>query len=157
MSEMPQVCLIKDLAPDNPATLGTLRYRNLAAAALRFERADTAFLENVWHAPHGSMEEMDAAQLAAGAYLTRIANQVTAANTPKQHDLWAERFTQASIEIFGQPDPHEAKLLTHRKQLRLFGYQSDPNVDQRSVDYLLEFYSSVVGEPENRELSEVDR
>lgn len=144
---LPTVCHITDLAPENPATLGTLSYKNLASAALKYEHADTLFLADAWQAEQGSMEERNAAENAASAYLSRIAHRIITAPTPAQHDLWAARFTNASIDIYGQPDPHEAKRVIHELQLRHIGYQEMPHVDQHALEYLLDFYRSVVGEP----------
>lgn len=151
---LPAVCHITDLAPANPATFGPLSYRNLASAALRYEHAEAPLLSEVWHADNGSMEERNAAENAASAYLTRISHHIITASTPAQHDLWAQRFNQGSIEIYGQPDVSEAKTLIHDEQLYLLSYQSRPDVDQRAVDYLLDFYSSVVGEPDHTESSQ---
>ncbi len=150
MSEVPLVCLLDDIAPDDMFTAGPLTYHSgrLASAALRYEQMDGALMSDLWTPDKTSVQYAHAASNAASAYLVRTAHRATAASTQAQRDLWSERYTQASIEFYGQPDPTEAKRLIHTKQRKLIELQSYPLADQRQVDYLLNFYTSIAGDPD---------
>jgi hypothetical protein len=148
MAEAPLVCLLDDIQPNDPLTSGPLTYSNLAPAALRYEKADGAFMSDIWNPDQSPIQQLHSARNTASAYLVRAACQLTSASTPEQHSLWSKRFTRASIDLFGEPDPAEARRLIHTKQRRLLRLQSNNAVDQSLVNTLLEFYSSVAGEPD---------
>lgn len=148
MAEVPLVCLIDDIKPNDLFTSGPLTYDNLAPAALRYEQADGALTSSLWTPGQTIIQQEQAARNAASAYLVRTAHQGTTARTAAQRDLWDKRYTQASIEFYGQPDPAEARRLIHDKQRRLLDLRSHPKADQHQVGFLLNFYASVVGEPD---------
>jgi hypothetical protein len=74
-----------------------------------------------------SIEELAQGRKLAELYLIKTALEATSAQTPASRALWAERFTQASVEMYGEPDVTVATQILS-EQLALF---SSTGVDPR--------------------------
>lgn len=141
------------LRPDQPTSEGPLTYSSLASIVNAYEGFESNLVREVLDAPSGSLLEHDRAKQLAMYNLVRTALRVTTARAPRQHDVWAERFTKSSIELFGAPDPAEARRLMREDQLWLMGLQGKAGVDQSSLDFLLHFHASAIGEPDTSTVS----
>lgn len=150
MSEIPATRIFYDIRPDRPDTDATpLTYSNLSAAAAEHDQLADARLARAWESESDSIEEDHAAREAALANLARTALRVVEAPNPRVHDQWAERFTESSIELFGEPDADEARKILRDHQRWVASLQANPTIDQEAVNFLLDFYEPLVGKPDH--------
>src|SRR5262245_45379622 len=116
MPEIPIVHHTVDLELQDPGTFAAhLAYPNIAAAAIEHGQWERDRRALVWDSEPGSMDERFATRQLAAAYMSCAAAQVVAAPTPALHDVWAKRFTDASIELYGSPEPEEATRLVGKE------------------------------------------
>lgn len=64
---------------------------------------------------------------------------------PEAQRLWSERFTQASIALYGAPDPDTARALIVHDLETLAELVGQPNVDQARLERVQAFYNQHLG------------
>jgi hypothetical protein len=62
-----------------------------------------------------------------------------------RRNLWADRFTRASVALYGQPDADEAGRLLTKEYQSLLQLKGRADVSQRHVNLLLKTYKPLVG------------
>ncbi|GAC1499761.1 MAG: hypothetical protein NVS1B10_02820 [Candidatus Saccharimonadales bacterium] len=144
---MPEIPSIKVLEAINPANSGTgeetLVYEGLASAIEKYRPTNAQRSDAVWDAEPGSLEELSKAKQLASEYLLRTSEKAigsSAVNT----DLWANRFTLATSELYGEPDKAEATRLIANEYSFLLGLKGNSNVSQPNVQLLLDTYKPIV-------------
>jgi len=140
MSEIPSVKVLQAI---NPANSGTgeeeLIYHGLAIAVDRYAPTNAQRSTAVWVTEAGSLEELSKAKQLASEYLLRTSRRVVEAHSGNR-DLWADRFTQAAIELYGEPDQAEARRLLTNEYNFLTQLRCNQAVSQRHVEFLLHTY-----------------
>lgn len=104
----------------------------------------------------GTMEELVAARQLAFAYWLATAGRVITSG-PHNRDVWADRYTNASVELFGAPDEKEATVEVIRQKSVFENCHSDPNVDAGKLDLVLTEYAKVIDTATQLPSSEVER
>ena len=135
--EVPEAKVFRAITPENAGTGDeVLRYTNLESSVVRHAVDHAARSHRMWDAEPGSLEELYAAQELASEYLVRTAHEL---NYPgSNRELWAERFTQASTERYGQPDTEDVSQMFTREYWRLQELRGDERVTVGLLDYVLD-------------------
>lgn len=152
MPAIPGVKVLEAIKPDNAGMdEDALRYSGLMAAAggyalTNFERAEAFF-----NSEPDSLDELSAGRALASEYLVRTAARLVDSHVGNR-DLWASRYTQASIELYGEPEKATALGLLSSEYRLLQELRDREGVSEPHVEYLLDLYSSLLGT--NRDAAE---
>lgn len=115
MSKPPKTPNVAILEPFNPspesARRETLEYEKLGAEALRHAQFDGWRQNEFFAAEPGSLEEERAGRQWAMQYLLMTAARLNEVQTEESKNLWSERFTQATRELYGEPEQEVAQQL----------------------------------------------
>lgn len=144
MSEIKHVDILDSIQPANSGT-GEAR---LVSGGLRqwvdeyrVDHADRS--ARVWSAEQGSVDEEFAARQLASEYLLRTAVQLDQSPGVTDRNLWADRYTEASVELYGAPESAEAKRLA-REDLRIYrSLIGNEAVSQDELTILINAYESI--------------
>ena len=99
MSEIPGVEVLKAIKPINSGTGDeVLLYDELVSVVNAYKLTNFERSAAVWESQEESLEEFSAARQLAFEYLLRTAIEVTDPSRGN-YDLWADRFTQATVEL----------------------------------------------------------
>lgn len=74
-------------------------------------------------------------------YLLITALKLQRATTAQERDLWSQRYTQASIDTFGAPDPNEAAMIAAADLPLFIDASRRSSLDRDVLDLLLTSYS----------------
>jgi len=144
MSEIPSVKVLEAI---NPANSGTgeevLAYQGLASAVEKYRPTNPARSAEFWDSEEGSLEELSKAKQLASEYLLRTADKVVTSYEGNR-DLWADRFTQATVELYGEPETVEATRLVSSEYTALSQLQGKEGVSQQHVNFLLDTYRPMI-------------
>ena len=139
----PKVTLLKAFRPDQQKVAdATLSYPDLETKVVNQQSYDALR----WEQFLGEDDELAQAAHAenlASQYLLQTALRLNQASTPELKEMWSQRFTQASIELFGRPDPEIAKQLFREQGEEIEALFSDPNVDFYLLDHLRSTYRAL--------------
>lgn len=140
MSEIPSVNVLEAI---NPANSGTgeeaLTYNGLAAAVEKYRPTNVQRSADFWDSEVGSLDELSKAKQLASEYFLRTAEQVVNSNQDNR-DLWANRFTIATTELYGEPERAEVAHLLSNEYYTLLQLRGDDRVSQQHVRILLDTY-----------------
>lgn len=143
-TDVPSIKTLEAIQPANSATgEPVLTYDNLSAAVAKYRLTNARRSDLVWEAELGSLTEQGKARQLAFEYLLRNSEQVVESNETNR-DLWAERFTQASIEIYGEPDKTETTRLITDEYEQLLGLRGQEDISQEPLELLLKTYQPIV-------------
>lgn len=146
---MPEIPSVKVLEAIKPANSGTgeevLAYQGLASAVEKYRPTNSARSSEFWDSEQGSLEELSKAKQLASEYLLRTADKVVSSHEGNR-DLWAGRFTQATVELYGEPEAAEAAQLISAEYTTLSRLQGKEGVSQQHVDFLLNTYGPMIAE-----------
>lgn len=150
--KIPTVTVLNPIRPEH-ARSGEplLSYPNLGKAVLKHAPYESMRWQEFIDAQEGSIDEAKKAEALAKQYLLLTAHQLTQAETSENKELWTKRFTEASIELHGEPDPEIAKGLLLQQQKEFEDLQGNPNVSQSQLQWLLKKYDEL-GIQESTEL-----
>lgn len=116
----PDVLIIKALKPEQSSTKDDkLRYTNLSSAALRHSKYDSLRWSEFLSSPESSIVEEKKAEHLALQYLLQTSEKLNNSKEDDSIQAWSERFTNSSIELFGEPNSENAKrlLIKDRNQI----------------------------------------
>lgn len=104
------------LGPITPATESVradqLAYENLKPAVTKHLPYEADRQQVFWDSAPGSLDERAAAEQLAAQYMLAGALKLNQeATTPESTQLWSERYTKATSELYGAPDPEIAQSL----------------------------------------------
>lgn len=154
MSEIPSVKVLEAI---NPANSGTgeevLAYNGLAQAVEKYRPTNPARSAEFWDSEEGSLEELSKAKQLASEYFLRTADKVVSSHEGNR-DLWADRFTQATVELYGEPEKEEATRLVRSEYGFLSQLKGQEGVSQEHVNYLLDVYKPMLAENTDVETDE---
>lgn len=146
MSEIPSVKVLEAI---NPANSGTgeevLVYRGLSSAVEKYRPTNSTRSAKFWDSEQGSLEELSKAKQLASEYLLQTADKVVSSHEGNR-DLWADRFTQAAVELYGEPEAAEVIRLVSAEYTMLLRLQGKEGISQQHLNFLLDTYRSMVTE-----------
>ena len=143
MSEIPSVKVLEAINPANSGTgEAVLAYNGLAAAVEKYRPTNSQRSTEVWDSELGSLEELSKAKQLASEYLLRTSEKVVDSHAGNC-DLWADRFTLAATELYGEPEKAEAACLVTQEYALLLELQGDNGVSQQHVQLLLDTYKPI--------------
>jgi len=153
MSDIPSIKVLEAFKPDN-AGKGeqSLVYVGLMSAIERYKESHIARSQRMWDSEVDSLGELSAAQELAKDYLLQTSGKLVDSDE-KNRDLWASRFTEASIELYGAPEKKEATSLLREEYDLLNTLKDDDGVSQDLVNYLIATYEKII--PPDTETEEV--
>jgi len=153
MSDIPSIKVLEAFKPDN-AGKGeqSLVYVGLMSAIERYKESHIPRSQRMWDSEVDSLGELSAAQELAKDYLLQTSGKLVDSDE-KNRDLWASRFTEASIELYGAPEKKEATSLLREEYDLLNTLKDDDGVSQDLVNYLIATYEKII--PPDTETEEV--
>ena len=144
MSEIPTIDVLEAIKPSNAGTgEEALAYRGLATAVDMYAHTNEERSTSFWEAESGSLEEYSKARQLALEYFLRTSNKVVG-SIETNRNLWADRFTQATSELYGQPDATEVTRLIAKDYLELNQLRDKPSISQYHVNFLIETYRPII-------------
>lgn len=159
MSKASPVQVLDAITPSNAGTgEETLKYDDLENAVKKYSQKRNERAETVWSAEDGSLEEQYNAQQMASENLLRTSEK-TISSDQHNRDLWADRFTEASVELYGEPDKEESTRLLTQEYAFLRTLVGNEKVSQSYVDFLLDIYRpmiDVTNLPESGDLGTIE-
>ncbi len=145
MPSVPRPELITPLKPINIGTgEPTLEYRLDEAIDSNAQHHHERWDDFLATTP-GSVEEATIGKDLAEEFLLRTAKKAIDA-TSHNRDLWADRFTEASAEIFGRPNREVSIRILRDEYKRIEQLVGNPALSQGHVDYLLKTYKALIDE-----------
>lgn len=139
-TQIPPVKVLDSIRPDNAGTgAEVLVYSGLSVAVELFRQTNYERTIDFLNSEPGTLDESKNGKQLAMEYLLRTALKASNAHAGN-HDLWADRFTQASIELYGEPDPEEAALLISHEYDELLDLQGSRNISQHHLAVILDAY-----------------
>jgi hypothetical protein len=126
-------------------TASRLEYPVLSPYAQEAQQQETARLGAVWDAEPGSVEEEAAARTAARYFLIRQALRLRdiSSNPLAERGTVAERMTQASIELYGQPDQAIVGQLASQELSSLSSAKGRLGISKEPLKNVLRFYENL--------------
>jgi len=149
MSEIPSIKVLEAFKPDN-AGKGeqALIYSGLKTSIELYKESYPERSHRMWDSKIESLGELSAAQELAKDYLLRTSGKLIDSNE-ENRDLWASRFTEASIELYGAPDKKEATSLLIEEYDLLISLKDKSGISQDLVTFLTSTYEKII--PNNTE------
>lgn len=142
--KIPSVEILEAINPTNSGTgEAVLLYDNLEPAVEKYRPTNVARSEKFWSSEDGSLDESSKAKQLAFEYFLRTAEKLVDSSADNR-DLWADRFTQASIELYGAPDEKQVRQLVTKEYSELSQLRGVENVSQQHVNFLLDTYRPLV-------------
>lgn len=146
MTEIPSIKVIEAIKPANSGTgEEMLAYKGLAQAVEKYRPTNPARSNEFWDSEDGSLEELSKAKQLASEYFLRTADKVVGSHDGNR-DLWADRFTQAAVELYGEPEKDEATRLVRSEYDFLAQLREQEGISQQHVNYLLDTYKPMLAE-----------
>ena len=144
MSEIPSIKVLEAFKPDN-AGKGEqeLVYSGLMSAIGRYKESHADRSHRMWDSEVESLGELSAAQELAKDYLLQTSGKLIDANE-KNRELWASRFTEASIELYGAPEKKEATSLLVEEYDLLMSLKNKSGISQDLVTFLTSTYEKII-------------
>lgn len=144
MSEIPSVNVLEAISPVNSGTgEEVLAYEGLTAAVEKYKPTNSQRSAAVWDSELGSLEELSKARQLASEYLLRTSEKVVNSHEGNR-DLWADRFTQAASELYGEPEQAEATRLITSEYDLLVGLEGKVGISQQPLQFLIDTYGPIV-------------
>ncbi len=138
----PKVSLLKAFRPDQHKVADTtLSYPNLGAKVIKHSSYDAARWEQFLIEDDELAQAAHAEELAS-QYLLQTSLQLNEAYSPELKEMWSRRFTEASIELFGRPDPEIANQLFAQQRQEFEALKDNPHVDQSLLKHVLATYAA---------------
>lgn len=143
-SEIPSVKVLEAINPANSGTgEAALAYQGLTAAVERYRPTNPQRSAQVWDSEPGSLDELSKSKQLASEYLIRTSEKVIG-SSESNHDLWADRFTLAATELYGEPQEVEAARLVAQEYSMVSQLVGSEGVTQQHVQLLLDAYRPIV-------------
>jgi hypothetical protein len=135
--------IISILKPLTPTDLGdSLEYEFLEETVEKNEPYEQSRLEEVLSAQPHSIEEQTATRQLAYHYLLKTAHNAMNASSESSQARLLDRFTQASIEIFGAPLKKRANQLLSEHIQQFEAFKNSEQVDQVLLEEYLAWLES---------------
>lgn len=134
----PGIDMIKAFKRDpRTAATPTLDYVNLEAFSKQARSRAPVLMDGFWEAEAGSLQEESLARNAAIGNLVLTGLQLQQANTENKQTV-ADRFTEASIELYGQPEIVDFQKNLHNKIIEFSALIENPLVEKTRLMNILD-------------------
>lgn len=145
MLQIPKIKLLQSINPSNSGTGDdVLNYQDLGPAVEGYKPSSRSRLATLRDTEPGSLEEISRARQVESEYLLKAAENAVIADG-SDADVWADRFTKASTELFGEPDKNRVTHLLTDEYGIISQLVAREDVDQEQVQLLLDTYAPIVG------------
>lgn len=112
ISEIPTLSVLKAIAPTPESKEApVLQYDELGPQVGLQRPFEYERMHRFWDAEPGSLAESKAGKQLAMYYMILGADALRLSATEKNKDLWSDRYTRSTSELYGRPDPALAKEL----------------------------------------------
>jgi len=146
MFDVPTVKVFENITPTNSGTgAEILEYDHLLPAVEEYKLSHADRSGRAWDSESGSLEELKSAKQLAMEYLLRTALRDVEATTLESRNLWADRFSRASIELYGEPEGPEVTKLVSAEVEQWRSLEGNDSVSQPLLQYLQGAYEKVFG------------
>jgi hypothetical protein len=155
--EIPTIKYLDHLGADNAGMEEeVLVYKGLGDTVSNNARYNGRRIDAFYEQEADTVEELVKARQLAFEYWVATADKVVSSG-PGNRDLWADRYTNASVELFGAPDKEEAvRIVGH--QLETFeAMKDDDEVDQKELGVVLAEYEAICRDAPELIYDEVDQ
>jgi len=146
-SEIPTVMILKPFRPSVESVRAeTLEYTHLVPAVEKHKKYESARINKFWNAEQDSLEELSAAKQLALQYMLMGAVALNRPGRfPDSAEVWSRRFTHASEELYGLPEPELAKSLLREREgsSESTGEKIFEDAAENLGNYLNDYYSPV--------------
>ncbi|MGV9002070.1 MAG: tyrosine/phenylalanine carboxypeptidase domain-containing protein [Candidatus Saccharimonadaceae bacterium] len=113
-TDIPKVSVLGPITPSvDSARSEKLEYLTLESTAKKHAAFDRKRVTEFWNTEEGSLNEYEAAQQLAMQYMLMGALALSKTNNP---EIWSKRYTEATSELFGVPEPEIARKLWQEQQ-----------------------------------------
>ncbi|MFZ1360626.1 MAG: tyrosine/phenylalanine carboxypeptidase domain-containing protein [Candidatus Saccharimonadales bacterium] len=129
-------------APSSVA-VDVLTYNNLDAAIATQRPYENARYDEFYDAEPDSLSEEAKARALARLYMVMSAQRLVGSLNDTTRQLWSDRFTNAAIELYGQPDQELAKSIGSERARSLIEKAERAQIDPNLVARYRELVSSV--------------
>lgn len=152
---LPEVKVNVGLTPDQDGS-SAITYGKLRGEIDRQAEHLDGRWQSFFNLPEGDIEESLQARRLAETYLLQTAIRgLQSWDDPEKERLWQERFTQASIELYGQPDEKVVRGLAANERNLLLEFVDNPDVDQDILRKVIDVYDYVAGHSEEEAIPEL--
>lgn len=142
--KIPSVTVLGPITPTSGSSRQeVLVYDNLETAAIEHAKHERERQAAFWNAEEGSLDEERAARQLSMQYLLVGALALNRAGKPDGKEQWSERYTQATSELYGTPDPRLAQQLHEQQFAGIEVKYSFSEVAAKVGEYLNTKYSPV--------------
>jgi hypothetical protein len=121
---------------EGEASANPIRYPNLDQAAAEAKAKEMKLLAEFWESEEGSIGEEERARAAAIGYFVLTGQQLQIAAERFLPEI-SERFTQASIELYGEPEADESHRILSEQYQEFADLRGNERVDQQQLELLL--------------------
>jgi hypothetical protein len=138
MSEIPKVVVLGPITPTDNGD--SLSYKKLDDAANKHAPYEVQRFNTFYDAEPDSLEEEEAArQLAMQFLLMTAKKQISPETNENMRQVWSERYTKATSEIYGAPEKEVAIKLLESQLTDLRVFLGNPKVNQELLAKTLSF------------------
>ena len=117
IEKIPKVTTLAYIAPSSRSARDeVLQYDKVEEAVAGHRPFEYPRMRETFVAEPGSFEEAEAARQQAFQYMLFTVDALQKATTPEKRELWSDRYTQATSELYGVPDPTIAVQLFEQQQ-----------------------------------------
>ena len=139
---IPKVLVLGSITPTDDGN--SLSYAKLTAAVDKHRPFEYARQTQFYETLVGTLEEDEAARQLAMHYLLETAEKGVKAASISSRRVWAERYTQASSELYGTPEVHVVQELIQSEYTKFLQCRDNPAVDKGLLDKVLAVYETTV-------------
>lgn len=142
MSEIPKVLVLGPITPTDNGD--QLEYTKLAPAVEKHAPYEAARANLFFEEQPGTLAEEEAARQLAMQYLLMIALREVESPNNEIKDIWANRFTIASSEIYGAPELRITTDIATKEYNYFLQFVGEGHIDQELLKIVLETYKPYV-------------
>ena len=144
MEDIPSVKILEGIRPGNAGTgAERLEYVVLSQSVAEYAATHAERSHAFWSSEEGSVEELSKAHQLAAEFLLRTSLRATDSNDVNS-ELRAERFTDSSIELYGEPDASEIIPMMLDDFAFFQTHLHNRNVDRLNLNKLLNSYWGIL-------------
>ncbi|HTB48567.1 MAG TPA: tyrosine/phenylalanine carboxypeptidase domain-containing protein [Verrucomicrobiae bacterium] len=143
-SDVRGVSMLRAFGASDVVGAERLIYANLDAEAQEARQIESNLLDEFWAAVPDSLEEEKIARYAAIGYLVLTAYQLRNV-APASQPLISQRFTQSSVELYGEPKPDDVRKLMSGQYDSFRQYIDNPAIDQTRLQDVLATLDEALG------------
>ena len=155
-TDIPLVKVLEAIQPSNSGKgEPVLTYTALGRLIKEYETTHRARERKFWESESGTLNESYNARELAFEYFLHTAKKLIDADDTTR-DIWADRYTQASIELYGEPDKEEVTNLITEEYQALLDLRGNEDISQTHLSILLEAYGPMLATRADSQVDIID-